>query len=527
MEDIKEQIKIENKEDLWRIRKIMQQKISKHEMSFGNKLRKFFGSIPPKDDITTLKDDEGNQTTTIIKYSNNFTPSSIIVSISSPDNTTINTRYYTNDGKLYIEKKDNIEKKVPEHQMSLENKVRKIFGIPPKEEIRVVKDEKGTKTTTIVKYNRDFTLDSMTISVLEADGSSTKTKFESNGCYTERIFNSAGQIIYKNQRTEDGYTSTTKFEPGGVITEKSMQKGESKTVIKRQDDGSYISTVYNVRKNYSYIRVNTGHRLARETLMRYEEPAEPTLYTEEIQHLDKELKPITRAQKGNDSLVNGYIVPGDRGYDLAQRFLFADEKEKEEITAEAKAFSPECPGFIPKGIYKENGEDIKYVNGERYTGAEYLSYSESRRLKPGRRGSGASYPTSQVIYINGHRIGPVLINPRYVDDAQRSANDVECRRQGALLDEAMSAIRCKDKARLEKITQRALAERASLGFPEFQQTQPTSKLAAAFARGRENIASTKETTANESPSPEQKETPMTNISEAQVTKAIADKKAYE
>jgi hypothetical protein len=60
----------------------------------------------------------------------------------------------------------------------------------------------------------------------------------------------------------------------------------------------------------------------------------------------------------------------------------------------------------------------------------------------------------------------------------------------------------------------------------YMEMSPISKLEAALARGRENIASTKETTTAEAPAPEQEKTTQ-EVSRTALAQEALKQKAYE
>ena len=304
-----------------------------------------------------------------------------------------------------------MERKMPEHRMSFGNRIRKLFGRDPKDEVIISKDEQGNSTKT-VKYDRWFRIKNMSISTLAPDGSSTKTEYKSDG---------SGQEIIM-----DGKGTQTKI------------------------------TDWN----------SNGH------------------YTEEI-----------------------------RASDGSYRYL---------------------------------------ENGKPYTGERILS-TYTRRLKPDRASSAVTYKASVGLYINGQQIGPTLINPRLIrDPEEKKNNSIEDTRQWALLNSAEQAIASGNKEKLNEIIEKANKQKELLDTPAFQQLlemcheqtktsieftemleksnymemNPISKLEAALARGRENIAATKETTTAEAPAPEQEKTTQ-EVSRTALAQEALKQKAYE
>ena len=346
-----------------------------------------------------------------------------------------------------------MERKMPEHKMSFENRVRKLFGRTPKDESHTVENPDGI-TTTKIKYNDDFSVHNMTITYMDTNGdTSMKTEYRDNGSVTETV---------------------------------------------KQNNGSYTSTTY-----------------------KYDEVSE-------VQHLDKDMKPVTVANENGDSMINGYVVQGEIGYDFAKRFLSATEEEKEKITSDAKDFSIECPGHRATGIYNINGEDIRFDNGERYTGVKCIW---ARRKSAG-----------YAVYIDGIDTGAGFRDGRRIRMEGEKGN-IQYKQQMILLKRAKAAIEAGDKEALA-----ALREAAKNYENEWQnfdenyekkseksdnaETQQPTKLEAALARGRENIASTKETPVAEAPVAEApvtetKETQQTNVSKTQIAEMIANSKINE
>ena len=198
-------------------------------------------------------------------------------------------------------------------------------------------------------------------------------------------------------------------------------------------------------------------------------------------------------------------------------------------------------------------EEKYYERGKLFTGERILS-SHSYLLKPGRKSSRVTEKTSVGIYIDGHKLGPTIFNPRYIKDAEQKKNNaIEELRQIALLKEAQEAIRSGNIKALDQIKAKALKQEELLQTPEFQslleqcykqsqegkdfaklleegnymEMQPVSKIESALARGRENIASTKETQVAEAPVTETKETQQTNVSKTQIAEMIAKSKINE
>ncbi len=364
-----------------------------------------------------------------------------------------------------------MERKMPEHKMSFENRVRKLFGRTPKDESYTVENPDGI-TTTKIKYNDDFSVHNMTITSMDTNGdTSIKTEYRDDGTATETHFDYNDKITQKTDINSDGsYTETVK-----------------------QNNGSYTSTTY-----------------------KYDEVSE-------VQHLDKDMKPVTVANENGDSMINGYVVQGEIGYDFAKRFLSATEEEKEKITSDAKDFSIECPGHRATGIYNINGEDIRFDNGERYTGVKCIW---ARRKSAG-----------YAVYIDGIGTGAGFRDGRRIRMEGEKGN-IQYKQQMILLKRAKAAIEAGDKEALA-----ALREAAKNYENEWQnfdenyekkseksdnaETQQPTKLEAALARGRENIASTKETPVTEAPVTETKETQQTNVSKTQIAEMIANSKINE
>ncbi|MBQ8785704.1 MAG: hypothetical protein IJZ59_06680 [Alphaproteobacteria bacterium] len=345
-----------------------------------------------------------------------------------------------------------MERKMPEHKMSFGNKVRKLFGGTPKDESITGESPDGRITTTKIKYNDDFSIHNMTIISLDTSGdTSIKTEYRDDGTATETHFDYNGKITQKTDINSDG----------------------SYTEIVKQNDESYTSTIYKSDK------------------------------VSEVQHLDKDMKPITAANENGDSMINGYVVQGEIGYDLAKRFLSATEEEKEKIISDAKDFSLECPGYKATGTYNINGENIRFSDGERYTGVRCTRATRKR----------AYYH----VYIDGIDTGVGFGDGRYVGE-EGKLGDIKYEQQMSLLEKAQKAIESGDKETLA-----ALREEARNYENEWQKFKANYKMEAV----RENIASTKETTVEEAPITEPKETQQTNVSKMQIAEMIANSKINE
>ena len=280
------------------------------------------------------------------------------------------------------------------------------------------------------------------------------------------------KIKYNDDFSIHNMTITSMNTSGDTSTKTEYRDDDSSTETIKEDDGSYTSTTYEDDR------------------------------VSEVQHFDKDMKPVTVANENGDSMINGYVVQGEIGYDLAKRFLSATEEEKEKIISDSKDFSLECPEHEATGTYNINGEDICFNDGERYTGVR-CTYSTRKR---------AYYH----VYIDGIDTGVGFGDGRYVREEGELGN-IKYEQQISLLKKTKKAIESGDKETLA-----TLREEARNYKNEWQKFKANYKMGAV----RENIASTKETTTAEAPAPEQEKTTQ-EVSRTALAQEALTKKAYE
>ena len=341
-------------------------------------------------------------------------------------------------------------------KLPFKNKIRKLLGMKPKDITTRLKDEQGNITTTTITYDSNFRINGVTVSVLASNGECTEEKYYGHDY-------SHGGNGYASHATK------TKFDSNGTIVE-ILDDHWGIRETKLQKDGSYIQKEW-WHNDYS-------KRL-----------------------LDKDLKPITLANENGDSIIDGYVVKGETGYELAQKYLTAGEKEKKYISRNARELSPNTSDRAD-GYFKVNGEKIFLREGKRYTGVECIW---ARRKSAG-----------YAVFIDGVSTGVGFRDGRRIS-MEGEKGDIQYREQMELLGRAQKAIEAGDK---ETLT--ALREEARNYKLKWQKKEAGNKLETL----RENIAATKETTTAEAPAPEQEKTTQ-EVSRTALAQEALTKKAYE